>query len=778
MALEPLPIDVYVPEIVARLRSHGALVLVAPPGAGKTTRVPVALVDEGPVVLLQPRRVAARALARRIADEQGWTLGEEVGWQVRFERRFSARTRLLVATEGVLSARLQSDPLLSDFRTVVLDEFHERSVHADLALALARQARLARGDLRLLVMSATLDAAPIARFLGDCPIIDVPGRAYPVEIEHAAGWTVAAAVKRVLPESEGHLLAFLPGSGEIRRAAGELIGIDAAVWPLHGSLQGDEQDAALAPSARRKVILATNLAETSLTVDGVRVVIDSGLHKVNRYDPSKGIDRLETERITQDSATQRAGRAGRTGPGRVLRLWDVRERLRPEREPEIGRVDLSGPFLDVIAWGGDPSTFEWFEAPRAEAAEAALTLLSRLGALDAQRRLTPLGEQLRRLPVHPRLARVLLASGGSARAAAACALLSERLPLPSSVPAATTCDLLPLIDRMSSVAPGAQRVARELEALAQRVLREPDRSARDEGDERLRHALLLGFPDRLARRRRPQAPQLQLASGHGAVLARESGVLEAEYLVALEVSAGVLRGPATEALVRLASAVDAEWIEPTRFEHVHELDPSSGNVRATRRQFYDAIVLREAPTAVDAAESERLLLSELRSRGLGDVNEALLRRLRFAGVAVDLDALLTQACAGRRSLPQLDLAGLLSYEQQRELERHAPARLAVPSGRTAALEYREDGSVFAAVKLQELFGLAETPLLGRERTPVTFELLSPNGRPVQTTRDLKSFWDRTYPEVRKELRGRYPRHPWPDDPWTAIATHRAKPRPR
>ncbi len=368
----------------------------AAPGAGKTTRVPPALVADGPLILLQPRRVAARAIAARIADERGWTLGREVGWQVRLERRFSARTRLLVVTEGILTARLQTDPLLSGFTTIVLDEFHERSVHADLAIALARQAWRARDDLRIVIMSATLDADAVSSFLGACPVVRVAGRTFPIEIAYAPEQSVAGAAAEALAATTGNVLCFLPGAPEIRRAIGELTpraGADVDVVPLHGSLDADEQDLALRPSTRRRVIVATNIAETSLTVPGVTAVVDSGLHKVARYDADRGIDSLETERITADAADQRAGRAGRVAPGVVRRLWDARDRLRPHREPEIHRVDLAGPALDVVAWGGDPRTLEWFDPPREDRLESALTLLARLGLVNLGEsvRLTSLG---------------------------------------------------------------------------------------------------------------------------------------------------------------------------------------------------------------------------------------------------------------------------------------------------------------------------------------------------------------------------------------------------
>lgn len=765
----PLPIDPSLPDIVAALRKSGALVVVAPPGAGKTTRVAPALAADGPLILLQPRRVAARSLARRIADEQGFTLGEEVGWQVRLERRFSARTRILVATEGILTARLQADPLLEGYRTIVLDEFHERSVHADLALALARQAARARPELRLVVMSATLDAGPVAAFLGGCPVIEVPGRPHPVEVSYAPGRPLADAVRRALEGDGGHLLAFLPGAGEIRRAQAALSDLPSRgfrVLPLHGSLSAEEQDAALRPGAQRKVILATNVAETSLTVEGVTDVVDSGQHKVLRYDAEKGLDRLDTERISRDSAEQRAGRAGRTGPGRALRLWDPRDILRPQRQPELLRVDLAGPVLDVLAWGGDPLAFEWFEAPPEAALQAALELLERLGAVAAKR-LTPVGDALRGLPLHPRLGRVLLAAGASDEAALACALLAERVSWRPATEA-TDCDVLALLGR-GDLPPAARAAARDIADRARRS--GVSAGVAGEGEGRLRRALLCGYPDRVARRREPGSPRLLLATGTGASLGPESGVREGEFLVALDVSGGD-RG---EPRVRIASRVEREWLEPTRTQRVHRLE--AGRVRAFERDLYGVLLLAERPVAPDAAEAERLLLEAARKRGFGPAGEAVERRLRFAGLAADLDALLAGAVAGRTELPRLELDALIPHATRRELDRLAPVALPVPSGRSAALDYREDGSVVARVKLQELFGLAETPRIGPHREPVLLELLAPNGRPVQTTRDLRSFWERTYPEVRKELRGRYPKHPWPEDPWSAPPTARAKRRP-
>ncbi len=786
----PLPIDARLETVREALRTSRAAVLVAPPGSGKTTRVPPFLVPDGAVFLLQPRRVAARSIARRIAEEQGWTLGEEVGWQVRFEHRHGPRTRLLVATEGILTRRLQSDPLLDGFRTIVLDEFHERSVHADLAIALARQACRAREDLRLLVMSATLDPGPVARFLDGCPVVAVAGRPHPLEVRYEPRLTLADAARQIATNASGHVLCFLPGAPEIRRAQAELGGrvADALVLPLHGTLEAEEQDRAVAPSSERKLILATNLAETSLTVEGVTDVIDTGLHKVLRYDAARGLDRLELERIPADSAEQRAGRAGRTGPGRVLRLWDPRDHLRPRREPEIERVDLAGPVLDVLAWGGDPARFEWFEAPPVERLEAALGLLKRLAALDGGR-LTPLGREMHRLPLHPRLARVFLGAGGDARAAAVAAVLGEgwRPAFQGEAPT-TDSDVLTAVDRIREAPPGVRAAASELAEAGRRsaseerrgrgARRDPGREevSRREDEDLLLRALLAGFPDRVARRRETGSSRLVLASGQGAMLGRESGVRTGELLVALDLAGGAA-GRAGEAIVRTASRIERTWLEGVRATTVHRFDEASGSVGAFAQEWYDELLLAERAVPPEPVEAAPLLASALAVRGLGDEAERLERRLRVAGIEMALGDLASAACQGRTRLPSLEHPEQwLDAATRGQLDRLAPLRLSLPSGRTAALDYRADGSIVAAVKLQELFGLAETPRIGPRSAPVVFELLAPNGRPVQTTRDLRGFWDRTYPQVRKELRGRYPKHPWPEDPWSAPPTHRTKRR--
>jgi ATP-dependent helicase HrpB len=777
----PLPIDDSIDRIRHHLERARAVVIVAPPGAGKTTRVPPALAGPGPVLVLQPRRAAARAIARRIAEEEGWTLGHEVGWHVRFECRASRNTRVLVATEGILTARLQRDPLASGFATIVLDEFHERSIHADLGLALARQAWQARDDLRLVVMSATIDAGPVAAFLGGCPIVDVPVRPYPLEIEYAPGESIAAAVARAAMQSATNVLCFLPGAPEIRRdmpaVASALPGYE--IVALHGSLEAEEQDRALAAGTSRRVILATNMAETSVTVPGVEAIVDSGLHKVARYDAARAIDSLSLERIPVASADQRAGRAARLGPGRAIRLWDSRDRLRKDREPDIQRIDLAGTLLDLAAWGADPRVFEWFEAPPADASERAWRLLERLGAVEG-RTLTPLGRRMQRFPVHPRLARMLIDAGGAFEACAACALLSERAFLPPGRDA-VSCDLLPALDAWRDVPAHVRQVARAIEAAAADELGSARRPRIDEDG--LRRAIYAGYPDRLARRRDERGRRLVLASGTGATLSPASGVDRGELLVALDVQRRDTAAPGkrasvsdNEPAVRLASRVEREWITPTSVEVEHVFDAAAGRARAIRRERVDALVVSEQAVAVEPEAAARLMAAAWLERGPRGADLQLVRRLSFAGMVVDLPALVTSASLAARTIDEIDLRAQLQHDQARALDRDAPEHLTVPTGRRVRLTYEDDGSVSAGVPLQELFGLQETPRLGLRKEPVVLHLLAPNGRPVQMTRDLRSFWTRIYPEVRKELRGRYPRHAWPEDPTTAQPT--SKPRPR
>jgi len=747
-----LPVDSYLPRIVEALESRRAAVLVAAPGAGKTTRIPPALIDRGRVLLLQPRRVAARAMAKRIADERGWTIGREIGWHIRFERQFTDQTRLVVVTEGILTAYLQQDPLLSDVATIVIDEFHERSVHADLGLALAKQAWLARSDLRILVMSATLDPQPVSAFLGDCPILDVPGSLHPLAIEYGPGQTIASALNEVLPRTSGNVLCFLPGAREIAAAISESHNVagryDAELVPLHGSLDATSQDRALSPSSgKRRIIVATNIAETSLTVNGVSAVIDAGLQKVASYDADRGVDALTTQRITLDSADQRAGRAARLGPGLARRLWDQRDRLRPHREAEIHRVDLSSLLLSVLSWGAQPESFEWFDRPDGDRLTAAMSLLARLGAVE-DGRVTETGRLMQRLPLHPRLARVLLAAHGSFEGCAACARLSE--------PSLT--DL--------------RHIEQNLGRAAKAILGSQYRGHIN--DTELRRALLAGYPDRVARRR--DRDNMTLATGHGAFIGRDSGVDDADWVIALDVTSG-RKSATTQALIRNASRIESEWLSPTRAETIHEFAGDTGIVKARKVEWYDELILREHPIAPDDDRRIELLTEAWLAREPDDESRQLLRRIAFAGLDIAMKELVAVAARSARKLSDIVLAeAALEWNVRQRLDQHAPSNLTVPSGRSMAIEYGDGGTVSVSVKLQELFGLAETPRVGPSRTPITFHLLAPNGRAVQTTQDLRSFWERTYPEVRKELRGRYPRHPWPENPWTAPATHRTKKR--
>jgi ATP-dependent helicase HrpB len=745
--LEPLPVDARLDEVRRHLASHRAVVVSAAPGAGKTTRIPPALVDNGPVILLQPRRVAARAVSRRIAEEQGWVVGREVGWQIRFERRSSSETKLLVVTEGILTARLQHDPLLSDFTTIVFDEFHERSIHSDLGLALARQAWLARDELRLVVMSATMEIGRVSQFLGGCPIVDVEGTLYPTTIDYARDESITTAVSHMLSRTAGQILCFLPGAPEIERARRDLdaagLSARAEVLPLHGSIDGETQDRALRPANTRRVILATNIAETSLTVPGVSGVVDTGLHKVARYDGARGIDSLSLERVSQDSADQRAGRAARLGPGVVRRLWDERQRLQPHREPDIARLDLASPLLYLLAWGEHPERFEWFEAPPPERLADGLRLLTRLGAIDGAHHVTPLGRKMLQLPTHPRIARILIDGRGAPEIVEACAKLSGDLAF-----------------------------REQLRRVVTQVVEHPARHA---DDTMLRHALFTGYADRLGRRRPDDPHRVVLASGHGAVLGRECETFDSEFLVALDVIASERQGIA-EARIRDAVPVDVEWIAPTSSTTEHRFDAATGRVRAFKVRRFDALTLSEHVVPADPLIAAEMLADAWLQRAHDERTQQLLRRARFAGETLDVPALVRDAAYGATALDEIDVSARVPFDVARRIDAGAPKSLLLPSGRTATLHYAEDGSVSASVKLQELFGLADSPRLGPQKTPVTFYLLAPNGRPVQTTQDLRSFWERTYPEVRKELRGRYPKHPWPEDPWTAVPTHRTNSR--
>ena len=779
-----LPVDARLGEIRELLARARAAVVTAPPGAGKTTRIPPALMEEGPVLLVQPRRVAARSVARRIAAERGWTVGEEIGWQMRFDRKFGPRTRLLVVTEGILLARLQQDPLLSEFRTLVLDEVHERSTAIDLGISFARQVIQAREDFRLVVMSATLDTGLYASFLDECPVVEIPVRPHPVEISYQPGKTPEAVILEALQDASGHVLCFLPGLREIDDVARRLRpeAPEVEIHRLHSSLPAEQQDAALAPTTRRKVILATNIAETSVTVDGVTAVVDSGFARVLRFDHRREVDALVSERISRDSADQRAGRAGRTGPGTAFRLWQPAHELRQHREPEIFRTELSPALLEVLAWSEDPKTFAWLEPPRPEAIDAGMELLTKLGAV-AQGRLTREGEWMRRLRLPPRLGRFLIAAGPSGEAAEICAILAEGRARPQERSVALTdSDVLAMHENFAQAPKPLQRVARQIQRTAENVLGTANDSEKtfkargmDSNQSRaLQKALLAAYPDRLAHRRAPGSNRLVLASGHGAHLGDGSGVRDAQWVVAVDLRSARTRQGA-EARIEIASAVERDWITPDAHQILHRLDARSGKVHAVEQGCVGGLVLFERPAVIVPGEATRILLAAWRERKPSAAETRLQARARLAGMTIDLEAIARQQIETTQQMPPEDFLPLLAYDVQKSLDQNAPESFPVPSGRRVRLDYQADGGVILAVKLQELFGLERTPKLGSGQ-PITLSLLAPNGRPVQTTQDLENFWERTYPEVRREMRGRYPKHPWPEDPLSAPATSRTKRR--
>ena len=846
--MTPLPIDPSLPEIVALARRRRCLVLVAPPGAGKTTRVPVALLQAGllsadhpTLVMLQPRRVAARAAASRIAEENGWRLGGRVGYQIRFEKRVGPDTRLKVVTEGILNRQLVVDPFLEGVGAVVLDEFHERSLHTDLAIALLREVRESvRDDLIVVVMSATMEAEPVARFLGDAPIVRVAGRSYPVEVRYrgASAAPLPEQVARAVEEAvatdtdPGDVLAFLPGVEEIRRAGRELAPWASRegvlVLPLHGSLDGEEQDRALRPSDRRKVILATNIAETSLTIEGVTTVIDGGLARFAGHDPARGLDRLELGRISRASAEQRAGRAGRTRPGRCVRLWSEREHrgLAESDVPEVRRVDLCGTVLALHAWGHpDPSRFDWFEAPDPGAIASSERLLALLGALDGEGgAITPLGRRLLDVPAHPRLGRLLIASAAGGfldQGAALAALLSEKDILSRNFgrearpEVHATSDILIRLDRFEEaerarfvpalrdrgIDPNAARqVAKVRDDLSRIGGRLAGPGKNEPSEEDLLRLVLLAYPDRVVRRRGGDGSTGVMVGGRGVRLDPESVVREAEFFLALDPRED-RRGRTLEARVRVASAIRLEWLEELfpgaiRREKAVEFDEERGRVVGISTLSYRDLPLREdrnAPVDPQAAGMALARAMAPRGRAFFERDEASslwLARLDLARRAMpeldwttfepeDWTELIHLACLGKRSEAEIAggsllaiLKGRLGFARNQRLDEQVPEALTVPSGNRIRLAYSVDGPPVLAVRLQELFGWSDTPRIAGGRVAVLLHLLGPNYRPVQITDDLKSFWSGAYFQVRKDLRARYPKHSWPDDPLNARAEAR------
>jgi ATP-dependent helicase HrpB len=832
----PLPIDPVLPQLLDALRQQSSVVLRAPTGAGKTTRVPPGLLDANlipqRIVMLEPRRLAARAAARRMSVERGQRLGDAIGFQVRFERQFGPLTRILVVTPGILLRMLHDDPFLESVGAVVFDEFHERGLEVDLALGIVRLLQqTVRPELRIVVMSATIQVDAVAGYLDNCPIIASEGRTFSVEIvyeprQREQPWpaAIAGAVRNLLDKTRGDLLVFLPGLGEIRQTARQLETLaeefNLAVLPLHGDLPAEQQDAALLPHDRRKVVLATNVAETSVTVEGVTGVIDTGLARLMVFDPAVGLDRLELTPISRASADQRAGRAGRTQPGICVRLWSaVADRARPEQTaPEIRRVDLAGSVLQLLALGEkDIQNFPWLEAPPAATLAQAMTLLRRLSAVNEQG-ITDLGRVLARLPVHPRIGRLLVEGqrwGCPERAALTAALLSERDPFNRGLEGAprsagpshvSRSDVLDRVEHLEE----HERSPRSASNLLNRhaagfILRARDqllRLSRQErvdalagcdiavsADEALLRSLLAAFPDRLARRRESGSRRGVMVGGRGVQLAPGSAVTEAELFVCVDVDAG-----AAETLVRQASAVQRDWLPIEQVSSAIEVlfDEKAEQVSARKRQRFDDLVLEESLAALPDEVQVAQVLAEAAGRRLETVmpeadSPAGLYRTRVrclrqwlpdlqlpALEADDLRESLTWLCRGRRSFAQLRAGpwldafhSRLTHRQSQAVEHEAPERLQVPSGSRIVLKYEEGRPPILAVRIQEVFGLRETPRIAGGRVPVLLHLLGPNYRPQQVTDDLASFWSNTYPLIRKELRARYPKHAWPEDPWNA-----------
>ncbi|HET9484107.1 MAG TPA: ATP-dependent helicase HrpB [Xanthomonadales bacterium] len=823
------PIAPLLPALRDALAAHARVVLEAPPGAGKTTQVPPALLDApwlaGRIVMLEPRRIAARAAAEFIARGLGEPVGETAGYRIRGESRTSARTRIEVVTEAILTRMIQDDPLLGGVGALLFDEFHERNLHSDLGLALALDAqREVRPDLRIVVMSATLEGERLARFL-DAPRLASAGRAFPVEIAWVAQrkdepWQGQArrAIELALAETGGDVLVFLPGKAEIERLHGAIAAALAergiATLRLHGELELAAQREALAPppAGTRRVVLATNVAESSVTLPAVTAVVDTGLAREPRFDPASGMSRLETVAISQASATQRSGRAGRVAPGRAYRLWPESTRLAASIRPEILNVELSPLALELAAWGSDAPRF--LDPPPAGPLAEARERLASLGALEAGGRITPHGRALLSLATHPRLGHALLAAPREL-ASLACdvaALVEARDPLRRE--ARRSDDLrarllaLARFRRDGRAPPEAERgalfeidrQARELSRRA-RIVPAPYDAHEPLGAGRV---LALAYPDRIARQGGGDGLRYQLANGRGARLHPDSALRGEPWLVA-----GELRYDEREALVLRGAPVDEAFLREhyaARFTREVEVgfERASRGLIAHDVTRFDALVLarRSVPPPRDA-RATAALLDGIRALGLAALpwTDALrqwqaraeslrawlpelgLPALDDAALLSDLEAWLAPWLAGKARLGELDAAALgealharLDHAQRRALDEHAPASLTVPSGQSRRLEYAPGQPPVLAVKLQELFGLADTPRIARGRVPVTLHLLSPAQRPIQVTQDLRGFWERTYPDVRKELKGRYPRHPWPDDPWSAEPTARAKRR--
>ncbi len=832
-----LPITPLLPRLAATLADHCQVILAAPPGSGKTTGVPPALLAapwlrDKKIIILEPRRLAARAAAGRMAELAGEAVGETVGYRIRFEQRVSARTRIEVVTEGILGRMLQADPELADVGLVIFDEFHERSLHADLALALAIDVQKGlRDDLRILIMSATLDMAGLAALLPEAAQLAGEGRAFPVEIRYLDRdqdddpvRIAAGGVARALAEQPGDLLVFLPGGGEIRRLAALLAAAgdpDLRVHPLYGDLPRAAQNAAIRPdpAGHRRVVLATSIAETSLTLDGVTTVVDTGWTRRPRLDPNSGLSGLATVRVSKAAADQRAGRAGRTGPGVCYRLWSrhVQQGLVEHLAPEIAEADLAPLALQLAHWGvADAEALTWLDPPPRPALARARALLADLDALDHQGRITALGRQMAALPLHPRLAHMLLAAdaGQNPLACRLAAILAERDPLKGggrSVDIEERLRLLQVFEAEGSEAVRARNgdpdLCRRLLQAATQWRRLLPRAATAAPPLSPGALLSLAYPDRIGQRRGASTATFLLANGRAARLPPHEPLAASPLLVAPQLDLG-----ATEARIFLAASLS---VPELRELHGHRIvrqetvtwEPRQEAVRACRQERLGALVLAETALAHPDREQIRAALLA----GIGELGLACLpwdkpaRELqaRIASLRawqpettwpdVSDQALLAtlaewlgpylDGISRREQLRSLDLAAILRdrlpWPLPQRLDDDAPTHLAVPSGSRIRLQYQPDGGPpVLAVRLQELFGLADTPTVCGGRIEVVLHLLSPAQRPIQVTRDLRGFWDHTYPEVKKELAGRYPKHHWPDDPWSAQATARAKARRR
>ncbi|WP_448875004.1 ATP-dependent helicase HrpB [Desulfobulbus propionicus] len=820
--LPELPIRAVLPELRAAL-ARGSAVLAAPPGSGKTTVVPLALLKEPwlkkkKILILEPRRLATRAAAVRMASLLGETVGQSVGYQVRFDRRISAQTRIEVVTEGILTRRLQNDAGLENVGLVIFDEFHERSLHADLALALCLDLCQLREDLRLLVMSATLDTAPIARLLGGAPVVTGQGRMFAVETTYLdrparerIAEVVAGGVRRMLP-LEGDLLVFLPGSGEIRETMALLQDDpalnDRLILPLFGELSVRDQDRAIVPDpeGQKRIILATAIAETSLTIEGIRCVIDSGWSRLPAFDPASGLSRLNTVRVSRATAAQRTGRAGRLGPGQCLRLWTREEQhsLPPFHPPEIVNADLAELALELALWGvRDPGELRWLDLPRSGPLNQARDLLRDLQAIDRQGRITPLGRTLAELPLHPRLAHMLLQARTQGLESLGCdlaALLSERDPWHGRAMGADIGERLRLLaawreqgERAVRKLGGDPHLCRRVDQASRQWQRDTSPSTQWDQED-VGNLLIAAYPERIARRRPGQRERYQLAGGRGVSLPPTDPLAGSDYLVAALVDGGHGEGR-----IFLAASVDLAVI---RRHHPHLLvseeqvrwDMDSARVIASSRTRLGALVVEEHPLSDLSPQAVRTaLLQGIRTMGLAclpwsrearQVQARLvsLRRWQPEANWPDLNdsALLNDLCwlepfvdgiTRIEQLQRLDLQQILlaplDWPRRQALDRLAPRAIVVPSGSTIRIDYQIDGPPVLAVRLQELFGLATTPMVFEGRVPLLLHLLSPARRPIQVTTDLESFWRSGYPHVKKELKGRYPKHAWPDDPLAA-----------